>query len=242
MNGISVNHCLIINLDTRPELWNNLEDFRTEWVKNNKTVERIPGVNYKNKNNVVNELIQSNRLNLNGSGFRNNKNAFMGELGCYMSHYNCWKHIVNNKLKSCLILEDGVTITKEKINYQNLSINSDILYVNEEMKTDYQKNFIGYGMQGYIVTQKGAKQLLTSCHTLSAPIDLQIRHLCNTKELIGDTLLQPFVKRDNNRISSISDKQSLDDNNLDDKQNEFPLIQRILINLLKKNINIDDLI
>lgn len=53
-----------------------VKSFREKWKKYNKTLERISGVNYKNKNNVLIELIKTNRLNLNGLGFRNEKNLF----------------------------------------------------------------------------------------------------------------------------------------------------------------------
>ena len=38
-----ITNCLIINLDTRKDLWDNLENFRTTWIKENKKVQRIPG-------------------------------------------------------------------------------------------------------------------------------------------------------------------------------------------------------
>ena len=236
-----VQHCLIINLDNRTDLWKNLEHFRTEWITQGKIVERISGVDYRNKKNVINEFIQLNRLNLNGTGFRHKKDAFLGELGCFMGHYNCWKYIVDKKLDSCLILEDGIQILQH--NFTNLTINNklDILFTNEEMK-QHNNNLIGYGLQGYIVTQKGAQLLLQHCHTLSAPIDLQIRHLCNIKELKWSVLSNPYVKRDHNRVSSIEGIQLNDQQNLNDKQNTSNIIQRLILNLLQHNVNLDDYI
>lgn len=236
-----VQHCLIINLDNRTDLWKNLESFRTEWITQGKIVERISGVDYRNKTNVINEFIQLNRLNLNGTGFRHKKDAFLGELGCFMGHYNCWKYIVDQKLDSCLILEDGIQILQH--NFTNLTINNelDILFTNEEMK-QHNNNLIGYGLQGYIVTQKGAELLLQHCYTLSAPIDLQIRHLCNIKELKWSVLSNPYVKRDHNRVSSIEGIQLNDQQNLNDKQNTSNIIQRLILNLLQHNVNLDDYI
>jgi hypothetical protein len=69
-----VNNCLIINLDSRKDLWNNLETFRNKWKLEKKTVERMQGVTLKNEENVLLQLIASNRININGSGFRKNKN------------------------------------------------------------------------------------------------------------------------------------------------------------------------
>ena len=71
-----VTNCLIINLDYRTDLWDGLSKFRTDWELLGNKVVRIPGVNYKNKTNVINEFILSNKINLNGGGFRKKKKLF----------------------------------------------------------------------------------------------------------------------------------------------------------------------
>ena len=239
---LMVNNCLLINLDSRIDLWNKLQSFRDEWISQNKNYTRISGINYKDNTNTLNEFIKNNRINLNGAGFRNDKKSFLGELGCYMGHYESWKYIVENKLDNCLILEDGILFIRN--DYQNLVMNKnlDLLFINEEMKINSENQFIGYGLQGYIVSYKGAQKLMRLCFTLYAPIDLQIRDLCNKKELDASIISDPFVKRDNNRESSIDGLVVTDQNNLNDKQNYFSIIQRILSNLITKNINLDDYI
>ena len=240
---ISVNNCVIINLDSRPDLFLNLEKFKNNWGKQGKIVERISGVEYKNKTHIINYFLKTNRLNLNGCGFRHSREAILGEFGCYMSHYNCWKYVVDNKLSNCLILEDGIELLRS--DFENLYIDTklDILFINEEMTTDINKNLTGYGLQGYIVTQKGAQLLMRNCQVLTLPIDLQIRHLCNTKEICYDISNKPFVKRDNNRVSSIDGIQ-LSNNivNLNDKQNPNNILQRMFFNFLAKNVNLDEYI
>ena len=235
-----VKNCLIINLDSRPDLWNNTVFFRNKWTKIGKQLTRISGVDYKNKQNVLNDFIITNRINLNATGLRNTKSEVLGELGCFMGHYTCWKYVVDNNLKNCLILEDGINIIRD--DFQNMSIDNelDILFVNEEMnQRDSNKHFLGYGLQGYVITQKGAQLLLEHCCTLSAPIDLQLRHLCNIKIFKADTLTNPYVKRDNNRESSIAGFQTVQ-TDLNGKQNPSSVIQRIITNLLKQNVNLDD--
>ena len=237
----NINNCLIINLDERTDLWENLQIFRDKWEKSNKKWHRIPGFNYNNKSNVLNEFIINNHINLNGTGFRDSKTAFLGELGCFMSHFNSWKYIVKNKLDKCLILEDGIEILHNDFDKLTMQNNIDILFVNEEMKMAGPKNFVGYGLQGYVVTYKGAEFLLKKCYTLVVPIDLQIRHLCNTSDINATVLSESFVKRNNNRLSSIG--LDIDDlNDLNKKQNQNPIIQRILTKLIERNINLDDFI
>ena len=240
-----INNCLIINLDSKQELWNNLETFRNKWISEKKTVHRIPGVTFKNHDNTLLQLISSNRININGSGFRKTKESFLGEIGCFMGHYNSWKYIVDNELENCLILEDGIEFLHD--DFKNLKINNNvnILFVNEEMKIGLNKNLNGYGTQGYVVTKKGAKILMEKCYTMLIPIDLQIRHLCNTKEILWSVLSSPYVKRQNNRPSSIDnsiDNSITNMDNLNDKQDNNSILSRLLINLKKNNINLDDFV
>jgi GR25 family glycosyltransferase involved in LPS biosynthesis len=242
-----VKNCLIINLDNREDLWNSLEKFRRKWNIYGKICDKIPGVNFKTQTHVVNDFLKSNRLNLNGAGFRHTKEALLGELGCYMGHFNSWKYVVDNKLDCCLILEDGINFLRS--DFENLLIdkNLDVLFINREMTMDYNKNFTGYGLQGYVITQKGAQNLMEKCFVLSLPIDLQIRSLCNSKEIQGDTINTPFVKRNNNRVSSIDGIQlgnnaNINNINLNDKQNQNSILQRLFYNLLEKNVNLDDYI
>ena len=237
-----INDCLIINLDSRKDLWNNLEEFRNKWTSEKKSFERIPGVNLKNDNNVLLQLIAGNRININGGGFRKNKDSFLGEIGCYMGHYNCWKYVVDNELDNCLIIEDGVEFLRNDFNNLKINNNIHILFLNEEMnQLDSNKNFIGYGTQGYVVTKKGARKLMEKCHTLIMPIDLQIRHFCNTKEIIGATISSPYLKRNNNRLASI-DNGITNMDNPNEKQDTNSIIIRLLTNLRKNNINIDDFV
>lgn len=229
-------------MDHRTDLWNNLDKFRNDWSMFGKKHHRMCGTSYVNKQNILNEYINSNRINLNGNGFRNTQTSFLGELGCYDSHYNCWKYIVDNEIDSSLILEDGICILRNDFNNMEINENVDILFVNEEMKMNNDNQFVGYGLQGYIVSLKGANKLLHLCSTLFAPIDLQIRYLCNTKELNGDAITLPFVKRNNNRESSIEGIILNDQDNLNAKQNQQSIIQRILIKLLENNVNLDQYI
>jgi GR25 family glycosyltransferase involved in LPS biosynthesis len=244
-----VNNCLIINLDERTDLWKNLEGFREHWTQLGKTCERIPGVSYKNKTNVLNEYIANGKINILMGGFRNQKHAFLGELGCYMGHYNAWKKVVENKLESCLIMEDGVRIIRSDFNNLTMPNTLDILYVNAEMELHPTFQVFGYGLQGYLVTYEGAKKLMKECAVLIMPIDLQLVHLCKIRTLKATAMTAPYVIRDDNRTSSIDnsklreakdrlDKQTM----LREKQNKDSLLERIVTNLLKKNVNLDELL
>lgn len=234
-----INKCLIINLDSRNDLWESLLDFRKNLEENNIQYERISGIDCRNTDFVLNKMLAENRIDLNGSGFRNSKTSFLGEIGCYLSHYKCWEYIVCNKLDKCLIVEDGINILRN--DFENLIIDThDLLFVNQEMQMN-NGSFIGYGLQGYIITHKCAEILLKTCNMLHIPIDLQIRHLCNSKTITANTIKNPFVQRNNSRFSSI-DLNISETDDLNIKQNGLSIIQRLVLNLIKKNINLDDYI
>lgn len=242
MANIKVNDCIIINLDERTDLWEKLERFRELWTKSNKKYIRMSGVNYKNKTKVINEFIVSDKLALIGVGFREKKESVLGELGCYMSHYNAWKYVVDNKLASCLILEDGIEFLRTDFANLQIEESKDILLVNDEMKYDSSNNKVdGYGLQGYVITNNGAIKLLEKCNTLYNPIDLQIRNMSNANLFNTSILPKPFVKRKSDRLSSIGDDDAVVDD-LNAKQNFNTIINRLLINLMQKNINLDDYI
>ena len=141
-------------------------------------------------------------------------------------------------MQCCLILEDGIEVLRT--DFDNLIINADtdILFVNKEMVKNSLNKLIGYGTQGYIVTFNGARKLMEKCYTLHLPIDLQIRNLCNTKELKSNVLIKPYFKRNNQRISSISNTV-YNEINLNNKQNMEPIIFRIINKLKQNNIKLD---
>ena len=182
-----IKNCIIINLDHRTDLLDKLNNFIENWTKDGKIFHRMSGTFYKNKTHLLNEYIKNNRINLNGNGFRNNKNSFLGELGCYNSHYESWKYITDNKLDNCLILEDGINFLRN--DFKNLTINNDIdlLYINKEIKKD-KNELIGYGAQGYVLSYFGALLLQKLCYTLIYPIDIQIRNICNNNLIKSDVL------------------------------------------------------
>ena len=237
---INVDNCLIINLDSRVDLWNKHEKFREEWKNLNKNVNKISGMNLKEQTHNFNKFIISGRIDLNAKGFRKDKNSLLGELGCYLSHYECWNYVVNNNLKSCLILEDGINFLRNDYSSLKINPNLDILFINKEMVKINNSLISGFGLQSYIITLNGAKKLLETCYKLVLPIDLQLRNYCNSNILVGDTIIKPFVERDNIRLSSIENKISETDD-LNEKQNlNHNFIDRIIINLIKKNINLDE--
>ena len=243
-----ISNILIINLKKRTDLWENLKNL-IDFIKQrtNIHVQRIEGVYLKDTINhnplIFNNFILSNLLSLNANGMRNKKSDLIGEIGCYLSHKECWETIVSKQMKNTLILEDGILFDTKKFN-ENIDIQSpyDIIFANKEMTK--QDNYLtGYGLQAYILSNNGARKLLSSCSTLYFPIDLQIREICNQSHIIWKKLDVPFVQRNHNRLSSISEYNNIqNEKELNDKQNTDALMLRIIKNMIKKNVPLLDYI
>jgi glycosyl transferase family 25 len=246
MNNNTIENIFIINLSRRTDLLNKIQ-YIFNFIKEqypNINIQRIEGIDIKEKQQdnplLFNNLLTNNVIALNASGLRNTKDGVLGEIGCYLSHKNCWETIISNKLNNTLILEDGVIFNK--LNFSsNITINQnyfnyDIIFCNKEMNV-VQSTLTGYGLQGYIVSYNGANKLVEYCNQMQLPIDLQIRNVCNEKKLLWYKLNNFFVERNNHRESSISEHEFYE-NNLNEKQNMDPIIIRLLKNMVKANINL----
>ena len=96
---------------------------------------------------------------------------------------------------------------------------------------------IGCGLQSYILSNKGAKKLLINTYNLPNPIDIFIRNQCNKELLIWNINNIIYVKRNYNRLSSIS---NIKVSNANDKQSYLSIIDTIKLNIKKQNKNIDE--
>lgn len=94
----------LINLDENPE---RLAECHAELTKHGLTYERVPGVLGKELSTqeiakyydeVMNEKLHYRTLS-------------KGEVGCYLSHRECWKKIANSKAPYGIVLEDDINIT-----------------------------------------------------------------------------------------------------------------------------------
>ena len=236
----TIKNILIINLNRRNDLLEKIK-YIFEFIndKYDINIERIEGIDIKKdieKNPLLfNTYIFDNIISFNTSGLRENKKDIFGEIGCYLAHKKCWEKIISNKLENTLILEDGIIFHKDKFD-SNIKFNKDydIIYTNKEM-TENNNILTGYGLQAYILSNKGATKLLTYCNTLYFPIDIQLRNLCNSYKL-NWYVNTPYLTENNyNKISSISNGK-YQNINYNEKQNTDSIIVRIIKNMIKNNI------
>ena len=143
-----------INLPTRHFCWKKARfvmSLAPEEIS--KSLERIPAEDTRN------DLFPLHRsgLSLNPVGLYNKLyfSQAKGAVGCFLSHYKCWKRIADENLSSALILEDDVVMS-DVVNY--LCANPDI------RNEDHLIHLGGRGFDGleaYILTNSGARRLIS---------------------------------------------------------------------------------
>jgi collagen beta-1,O-galactosyltransferase len=122
----------------------------------------------------------------------------VGEIGCYLSHYKIWKDIIFNDYKNCIIFEDDAfakenyetimnyitTIPNDydiaylgwwnRYSYDYTKENNNWLYTDKlkliNNKDNIKNKSMILGLYSYILSNNGAKKLITK----AMPIDLQV--------------------------------------------------------------------
>jgi len=134
-----------------------------------------------------------------------------GQLGCYLSHYQVWKYILENNLDLAIVLEDDVKIYKNFnriINtiYDNLPVKFDYVHLfvhPDKQKIEYLEAKEGdiipaednFGTVAYIISLRGAKRLLklTQLLKIQAPVDRQINFCVQHNFLKAYMVKRPFL-------------------------------------------------
>jgi GR25 family glycosyltransferase involved in LPS biosynthesis len=156
----------------------------------------------------ANEILKDNNIFLSDT-FYNKCNE--GQLGCYLSHFQLWKHIIKSNIDLSIILEDDVKI------YNNFNKIIDTIYENLPVKFDYVHLFIhpdkqniqyldgkdgdiipaedNFGTVAYILSLRGAKRLvkLTELLKIQAPVDRQINFCIRHNFIKAFMIKKPFL-------------------------------------------------
>lgn len=200
------------NLTNNNNIFNNIEIF-----------EAVDG-QLLNKNDINNELTLKTKYTLNNPSSYDDIRSY-GEIGCYLSHTKIWKEIVNNNYSNCIIFEDDVI---PKIDYEtiikyidNIPSNYDIAYLgwwsrnnmNNNNKNSYwlysnydnvyKENVLG--LYSYIISNSGAKKLLSKAF----PIDVQL----DTYVSLYNNVNKDFIRYLSKKQLFVADKTVLGDDN-----------------------------
>ena len=140
-----------------------------------------------------NKLISNQYLQKYNSQRKYYKPLLKGEIGCYLSHINTWKKIINDKVDYGIVFEDDITIDDRLINFigdlkkSTLPKKVMIKLVSSERKAytifhhldnsiKLVKEFpISCSTVAYMISLAGAKQLFQKM-SLTRPIDIDLEH------------------------------------------------------------------
>lgn len=160
------------------------------------------------ENDDPNPFLINNNLYITEDFYRNNN---IGQLGCFISHFKVWKHIVEKDIDVAIILEDDVKI------YSNFNRIINIIYERMPFKCEYIHLFIhpdkldnsnleskdgeiipakeNFGTVAYMITKKCAKKLikLTQLIKIQAAVDRQINYYITSEWINAYMVQKPFI-------------------------------------------------
>jgi GR25 family glycosyltransferase involved in LPS biosynthesis len=155
--------CFVINLDrSKDRLETTIPRISEAGFKN---INRVVGVDGKNQNELNDawNVLKNPKFDPDDSEFV----TYPGKQGCYLSHLNIWKYIIDNKIGVSTVLEDDVLFHK---NWKQLAEayivatpnDYDILYIGSQMdfitNTHISKVPV-FCTHSYIITLQGATKL-----------------------------------------------------------------------------------
>lgn len=125
-----------------------------------------------------------------------------GELGCAYSHLSIWRDIVKNNYNIVAVFEDDIFtypgFKKTVINIsKNIPEDADIIFLSihnanprklyrvKNNKYLLKINTLFTGTYSYIITNKGAKKLLSKLQNINVTIDLAIATLVKNKQIVA---------------------------------------------------------
>lgn len=167
---------LLLNLERRNDKKNKMMIKINENKYLNNKVDIVSAID----GNIIDKYLTINAdININDwvNPFTGNS-ITNGEIGCALSHFNIWKHIVDNKFNKVLIIEDDVDFhsnfeieLREYFNQiEDNNINYDLFYLSrksfssdlKQLSKNISKCCLSYWTCGYIITYEGAKKLVES--------------------------------------------------------------------------------
>jgi len=143
-----------------------------------------------------------------------------GQLGCYLSHYNIIKKIMNEKTDGyTVIFEDDVIFNVDTLHSEinkiinNLSgVDFDIIFLgnttcnkgNIVMDNIYliEKNNYLWGTHALLINNKNATKIKNKLCNIYCPIDVQYERLLKNNQLTG-FVISPSLCNQNNNLTSI---------------------------------------
>lgn len=192
------------------------------------------------------ELNAHYQSNLNKRTYR--RSLSLGEIGCYLSHRNCWQQVVDNNLAMALILEDDAALNDQLpgvlSSIEKLPIKWDIIKLCDPPKRKKYASIVGLDKKtrlcqykkvpsratGYVVSHNGASKLLKARSVFGRPVDDDMQYYW---EFNGEVFGVEPCPISNSPLSTDSD---IDSNSL--RQSTKTILSRIKAPLLRLDYEI----
>jgi len=172
---VGFDEVFLINLKRRPERLVRMEYSLGLLGIQHKLIDAVDG---KDLNDTLVEALGIKMLP-NYADPYHHRAMTMGEIGCFLSHYNIWKEIVERKLERSLIFEDDIRFEpyfQQKLSnfmhdVDKLKVDWDIIYLGRKRLALANESFVdgsdflvnveySYWTLSYILSQKGAEKLI----------------------------------------------------------------------------------
>ena len=164
----------LINLERRPDRLSNMESiFKELQIKFTK----IPAVD--GKTDVTEKYLEYHGIKMMSdfSEPYHQRPLTFGEIGCFMSHYNIWKDMLEQNLNEIVVFEDDVrfepffkqklTSVREELEHMEW----DLVFLGRKILANYEENWVDksdwlvhvnytYWTLGYMLKHSGAKKLV----------------------------------------------------------------------------------
>jgi len=180
----------IINLDTRKDRFDITNNLLNQY--DFKNVIRFPAIKGKDISiDELNKIVEPSAMKSILDNYRTEHHELSyGAVGCYLSHINIWKKLVDHDLDYIIIFEDDAL---PAFNYNELQhiINNDVpndwdiiffggiyndynkIYnkINNKINNNIVKIKKFYELHAYIINKKGALKLLTNAIPIKKQLD-----------------------------------------------------------------------
>jgi GR25 family glycosyltransferase involved in LPS biosynthesis len=150
-----------------------------------------------------------------------------GSIGCFLSHYFLWKHIVEHNIDYALILEDDIVVRRPFVSHVNKLIQAvpdcDLIYIGHCLDTrsghrvavvddlNLYKTVESLCTHAYVVSQKGASKLIQYIENYVSFDTIDKRMLTAVREgILTAYSVQPKIIGQNGMTSTIGEYAIID--------------------------------
>lgn len=172
---------------------------------------------------IVGKNVDMNNLQIFDNNLVNNFNyTYIGEVGCYLSHFMLVKSLIDKPNGYTVIFEDDLKIISDNLQddiqkaLMLLNDNFDVLYLGNENNNHgkhYNDNIYYidkdtnlWGLHAYIINNKNAKKIYNKLLNMNLEIDNKYKMLFDNHELNGFVLYPNLVTQQITLDSDIKPK------------------------------------